>query len=45
MITKLFPTIIVALNIGAMVVYLLKGNARMTIYFLSAAVITASVTY
>lgn len=43
--TKLFPTILIILDLMAAGVYGYYGNIRMTIYWVAAAVITASVTY
>jgi len=42
---KLFPTILIILDICAAGVYGFKGNIRMTIYWAAASIITASVTY
>ena len=43
--TKLFPTALIVLDICAAVVWWYHGDYRRTIYWLSAAVLTASVTY
>jgi hypothetical protein len=43
--SKIFPTIIIALSIGAAIIYAVKGDARHSIYWLSAAVLNISVTY
>lgn len=43
--TKLFPTIQIILDLCAAGVYWYYGETRMTIYWVAAAVITASVTY
>ena len=45
MIQKLFPTALIFLDLCAAVVYLAIGDTRHFIYWLSAAVITASVTF
>jgi len=42
---KLFPTILIILDIGAAVVYLWYGDIRHTIYWLAAAVLTICVTF
>jgi hypothetical protein len=42
---KIFPTIIIGLSFGAAIVYVLKGDARHALYWLSAAVLNAAVTY
>jgi len=43
--TKLFPTILIALDVAAAIVYLVHGDLRHFIYWISAAVLTATVTY
>jgi hypothetical protein len=40
-----FPTAMLAMSVGAAIVYAFDGDVRRTIYWLAAAVITASVTY
>lgn len=45
MITKLFPVILIVLDLCAAGVYGYYGNMRMVVYWVSAAVLTASVTY
>ena len=45
MTTKLFPTILIALDVCAAVPYALKGDFRHFIYWLAAAALTACVTY
>ncbi len=42
---KLFPTILIVLNVCAAVGYLPVGDWRRAIYWLAAAVITAVVTW
>ncbi len=42
---KLFPSILIALDVAAAVVYATHGDARRFIYWLAAAVLTATVTY
>jgi hypothetical protein len=43
--TKLFPTILIVLDILAAVVYGVDGDVRRAIYWGAAAVLTATVTY
>jgi energy-converting hydrogenase Eha subunit A len=45
MIDKAFPTPLIALDLGAAAVYFYGLNYRMAIYWVSAAVLTACVTY
>lgn len=40
-----FPSIMIFLSIGAAVVYAFGGDARRTIYWAAAAVLTAAVTF
>ena len=42
---RLFPTALIFLDVCAGSVYLYNGDVRRTIYWLAAAVLTASVTY
>ena len=42
---KTFPSILIALDLCAAVVYWIAGDVRRTIYWTAAAVLTASVTY
>lgn len=42
---KLVPCVLLALNLVASAVYAYHGDVRHTIYWLAAAVITASVTF
>ena len=42
---KLFPTILIALDVCASLVYLSEGDLRRFIYWTAAAVLTATVTY
>lgn len=42
---KIFPTILIALDVAAAVVYAAAGDWRRTIYWFAAGVLTASVTY
>ena len=43
--TLIFPTILIALDVGAAVVYAVGGDWKRTIYWLAAATLTATVTY
>ena len=43
--TKLFPTILIVLDVLASIVYLSNGDTRRCIYWLAAAVLTLTVTY
>ncbi len=45
MITKLFPTILIALDLAACVVYLWQHDWRHAIYWFAAATLTTTVTY
>ena len=45
MIVRIFPTILIALDVAAAVVYGLHGDWRHFIYWVSAATLTATVTY
>jgi len=42
---KLFPAILIALDVAAAVVYLAKGNSNLCVYWMSAAVLTTCVTW
>lgn len=42
---KLFPTILIVLDLGAAIVYSFSGDYRRLIYWTAAAVLTAAVTY
>jgi len=42
---KLFPTILIVLDIFAGIVYARGGDIRHAVYWLAAAVLTASVTF
>lgn len=41
----IFPVILIILDIGAGIVYLLNHDTRHFIYWISAAILTASVTF
>ena len=43
--TKLFPTILIVLDVAAGIAYATKGDVRHTIYWQAAATLTACVTY
>jgi len=43
--TKIFPTILICLDICAGIVYAFAGDARRAIYWIAAAVLTATVTF
>jgi len=45
MMTKVFPTILIALDVCAAIAYACKGDIRHTIYWIAAATLTACVTY
>ncbi len=42
---KIFPTILIVLDIAAAIVYARHGDWRRAIYWVAAAVITGSVTF
>jgi hypothetical protein len=42
---KVFPTILIILDILASVVYASNGDIRKTVYWLAAAILTITVTY
>lgn len=42
---QLFPTIMIALSIGASVAYAVDGDWRRTVYWFAAAVLNAAVTF
>ena len=44
MIVKLFPSILILLDIAASLVYFFSGNIRLGIYWVAAAVLTVTVT-
>lgn len=43
--TKIFLTIIIALSIGAGIMYAVNGDARHAVYWFAAATLNVSVTY
>jgi len=42
---RIFPTIIIALSIGAGIVYTVKGDVRLAVYWFAAATLNIAVTY
>jgi len=42
---KLFPTLIIIINLASAMVYACHGDWRKLIYWLSAATLTAAITY
>jgi Cdc6-like AAA superfamily ATPase len=42
---QILPTILIVIDLASAVVYLSGGDARKVIYWLSAAALTAAVTY
>jgi hypothetical protein len=42
---KIFPIIMMVLNLMAAISYLVKGDIRHTIYWVAACVLTASITF
>jgi hypothetical protein len=42
---KIFPSLLIVLDVAAAVVYFYYGDYRRTIYWLAAATLTACVTY
>lgn len=43
--TKIFPAVLIALNVGAAIVSATAGDVRKTIYWAAAAILNASVTF
>lgn len=44
-ITKIFPIILITLDVAAAMVYLWHGDIKHTIYWFAAATLTATVTF
>jgi hypothetical protein len=44
-ITKIFPVILITLDVAAAIVYGYHGDVKHTIYWLAAATLTATVTF
>ena len=42
---KLFPTVLIILDVAAAIPYMFQKDLRMTVYWLSAALLTFSVTW
>ena len=42
---KIFPTILMALQFVAAIPYAIDGNARMTVYWIAAGVLTLDLTW
>lgn len=45
MTTKIFPCVLIALDLGAAVVYGISGDWRKVVYWAAAAVLNAAVTF
>lgn len=43
--TLFFPTLLIILDLGAAIVYLLNHDIRHFVYWIAAAILTASVTF
>ena len=43
--TRFFPSVLIALDVGAAAVYAAHGDVRRFIYWLAAATLTATVTF
>ena len=43
--TLIFPTVLIALDVGAAIVYALVGDLKRAVYWFAAATLTATVTY
>lgn len=43
--SKVLPTAMIVLSVGAALVYLSQGDIRRTVYWTAAAALTASVTF
>lgn len=43
--TKIFPTILIILDVCAAITYIPSGNWRMVVYWGAAAILTTVVTY
>jgi hypothetical protein len=42
---KLFPTVLIILDVGAAIVYFAHGDIKRAVYWIAAAVLTTTVTY
>lgn len=45
MMTKIFPTILIVLDVAAACMYVTSGDWRKVVYWIAAAVLTTMVTY
>lgn len=45
MLTRLFPCVLITLDVAAGTVYLFHGDVRRFIYWIAAATLTATVTF
>lgn len=43
--TVIFPTVLIALDVGAAIVYAVGGDLKRAVYWFAAATLTATVTY
>ena len=43
--TKIFPTILMALQFVAAVPYAIEGDVKMTVYWIAAGILTLDLTY
>lgn len=43
--TLIFPTVLIALDVGAAIVYAACGDFKRAVYWFAAATLTATVTY
>lgn len=43
--TKIFPAVLIALDLGAAAAYLFRGELKKAVYWLAAATLTACVTF
>lgn len=43
--TMIFPTVLIALDAGAAIVYAVGGDLKRAVYWFAAATLTATVTY
>lgn len=41
----IFPTVLIALDVGAAIVYAVGGDLKRALYWFAAATLTATVTY
>ena len=43
--TMIFPTVLIALDVGAAIVYAVGGDFKRAVYWVGEATLTATVTY